>query len=614
MKKLFRYVITSILTLLVLLPLAGVTAEAATLSKPKVTATLNTSTGKNKLSWEKVKNADYYIVQVTDTVLTKNKTKTYEVTGLSYTLSNTPGHALECKVKACKESGSTSSYSTVVKVTNTCAKPELKVKNVKNDYMEVSWAAISNASGYKVYAQDLTAGTAKKLLEVNYQELTYKHYKAEFGHKYKYAVVAICKSYSAGNSAEAVATITRDYPIPTLTAKNGSDGSIKITWDGGGGDAHKVQIYVRETKTGDWTLWKTCTDSTEKTLTYSNTKEGKTYYFRARSTGSVSAATSSYCTIVSCTSSLPELKITIGTYKGQPKLSWKAISGANKYEVARLTDSEWKLLKTVSSTSETATFSFTDTDKTLVDGVIYQYRVKAIGASSMSTEAKVNVMYRKVQLNTTEITTRVAGYCGSPLLTVEGTEKTVTWSSSNTSVVTVKDGDLSGKKLGTATITAKVDGLTLTCKVSVVEDSAYVDAFADAWIEAFIEEGMDDQAKLLMVSSYITILFQKDSTYTKTADVIYYGRGSTKACGSIAVLLLERLGFDAKYRSMSGDSKSMYPDGVKVGASYYNIKATKGEDAYYIACIPGGNVIYLVKNDKLVGYIAKDENGLWPTE
>lgn len=49
------------------------------------------------------------------------------------------------------------------------------------------------------------------------------------------------------------------------------------------------------------------------------------------------------------------------------------------------------------------------------------------------------------------------------------TDKTVTWSSSNTAVATVKNGTITGKTAGTATITAKTgNGITASCRVTVV--------------------------------------------------------------------------------------------------------------------------------------------------
>lgn len=54
--------------------------------------------------------------------------------------------------------------------------------------------------------------------------------------------------------------------------------------------------------------------------------------------------------------------------------------------------------------------------------------------------------------------------------TVTGTNKAISWSSSNSSVASVdKNGKVTAKAKGTATITAKVDGVSASCKVTVNE-------------------------------------------------------------------------------------------------------------------------------------------------
>lgn len=90
----------------------------------------------------------------------------------------------------------------------------------------------------------------------------------------------------------------------------------------------------------------------------------------------------------------------------------------------------------------------------------------AVMMSSMIPEAGLmsQVEAASVKLSKTKLTL-TRGEKTS--LTVKGTKKKVTWSSSNTKVATVSKGIVKAKNEGTAVITAKVGKKKLTCSVTV---------------------------------------------------------------------------------------------------------------------------------------------------
>lgn len=74
-----------------------------------------------------------------------------------------------------------------------------------------------------------------------------------------------------------------------------------------------------------------------------------------------------------------------------------------------------------------------------------------------------------ISLNKTSVTLKVGKTCK---LKVKGTTKKVKWASKNKSIATVtKSGKVKAKRVGKTTITAKVSGKTLKCKVTVKKAS-----------------------------------------------------------------------------------------------------------------------------------------------
>ena len=78
---------------------------------------------------------------------------------------------------------------------------------------------------------------------------------------------------------------------------------------------------------------------------------------------------------------------------------------------------------------------------------------------------------QKPKLSKTKVTLTVSESVKHPTFTlkVKGTKKKAKWSTSNKKVATVKNGKITAKGKGKATITCKVNGKKLTCKVTVSE-------------------------------------------------------------------------------------------------------------------------------------------------
>ena len=62
------------------------------------------------------------------------------------------------------------------------------------------------------------------------------------------------------------------------------------------------------------------------------------------------------------------------------------------------------------------------------------------------------------------------GFLSAKVSPSNATDKTITWSSSNTSVATVSDGTVTAVAVGEATITASAGGKSATCLVTVKAD------------------------------------------------------------------------------------------------------------------------------------------------
>ena len=164
---------------------------------------------------------------------------------------------------------------------------------------------------------------------------------------------------------------------PTVTMTYSDSGKPKLTWNAVSG-ATSYRVFRSESRGSGYSLLGTTTATS-----YTNTGAavGKTYYYRVKAVNSV--GTSGYSNIVSGkakTAAPAAPSVTAGNSStGKPQLTWKAVSGAVKYEVYRSTrqNSGYSLLGTTSSTSYVNTGAST--------GTTYYYRVKAVNRDGMAS-------------------------------------------------------------------------------------------------------------------------------------------------------------------------------------------------------------------------------------
>ena len=95
-------------------------------------------------------------------------------------------------------------------------------------------------------------------------------------------------------------------------------------------------------------------------------------------------------------------------------------------------------------------------------------------ASCYITVNKKVIQVTSITLNTENLTVFVGSQTtlSATILPYDATDKTVTWTSSNTSVATVENGVVKGIGIGTTTITASAGNQSATCSLLVVKDSA----------------------------------------------------------------------------------------------------------------------------------------------
>ena len=356
-----------------------------TLPAPAVTGG-NDAQGRPTLKWNAVSGAakyEVYRARSKDGDYIKYST----VTGTSYTNTSyiEDGNTYYYKVRALDANGRAGAWSSIVSVTykQTLPAPTVTGGNDAQGRPTLKWNAVSGAAKYEVYRARSKDGDYIKYSTVTGTSYTNTSY-IEDGNTYYYKVRALDANGTAGAWSSIVsvtyrAASTGTLSAPSVTGGKDSQGRPTLTWNAVTGAA-KYEVYRARSKDGDYIKYSTVTGTSYTNTSY--IESGNTYYYKVRALKSDGTA-GAWSSIVSVTyraastGTLPAPAVTGGNdAQGRPTLTWKAVTGAAKYEVYRARSKDGTYTK-YSTTTGTA---YTNSSY-LTSGATYYYKVRALDAN-----------------------------------------------------------------------------------------------------------------------------------------------------------------------------------------------------------------------------------------
>ena len=356
---------------------AALRCAPASLSAPTVTGG-NDSQGRPTLKWNAVSGAAKYEVYRARS-MNGDYIKYSTVTGTSYTNISyiEDGNTYYYKVRALDANGTAGAWSSIVSVTykQTLPAPTVTGGNDSQGRPTLTWKAVTGAAKYEVYRARSLNGDYIKYSTVTGTSYTNTSY-IENGNTYYYKVRALDANGTAGAWSSIVSvTYKQTLSAPAVTGGNDAQGRPTLKWKAVTGAA-KYEVYRARSLNGDYIKYSTVTGTSYTNTSY--IENGNTYYYKVRALKSDGTA-GAWSSIVSVTykQTLSAPAVTGGNdSQGRPTLTWKAVSGAAKYEVYRARSKDGTYTK-YSTTTGTA---YTNSSY-LTSGATYYYKVRALDAN-----------------------------------------------------------------------------------------------------------------------------------------------------------------------------------------------------------------------------------------
>ncbi len=261
--------------------------------------------------------------------------------------------------------------------------PEVSAVNTTAG-MSVTWSKVTKATKYTLYRKQYKNGAWSDWMFFKTTSSTFcVDTSAKDGVSYRYGVSA--SNTSSSSDIASTATVKR-LSNPVATVSNVTKG-VKVSWEEISG-AKKYTVYRKTYSSGSWGSWKAIKTTTDVTYTDTTAKSGVSYRYTVCA---INGSSSSDITSTATIKRLSNPVVTVSNVTKGIKVSWKKISGAEKYTVYRrqYTDGAWGSWKAIKTTTA---ISYTDT--AAKSGTYYQYRVRAVNGSYKSSYKTTDKLLR----------------------------------------------------------------------------------------------------------------------------------------------------------------------------------------------------------------------------
>ena len=329
----------------------------------KVQAIYNWITANVKYDYSHMNDPTYWPQYTAYAAAVQKKAVCQGYANLFYRLANDAG--IDCRIITGKAYNGTQTEDHAWNI--------VRMEDEKYYCLDATWDAGSDPKDYDYFLKGLTSFSRDHQAETDKLNTPY------------------WTQYQSRTSATDYKASSTGLPAPTVTGGNDAQGRPTLKWNAVSGAA-KYEVYRARSKDGTYSLM-----STQSATGYTNTSDltnGNTYYYKVRALDANGTA-GAWSSVVSVTykQTLSAPTVTGGNdAQGRPTLTWKAVTGAAKYEVyrARSRSGEYIKYSTVTGTSYT-NISYIE------DGNTYYYKVRALDANGTAGawSSIVSVTYKQ---------------------------------------------------------------------------------------------------------------------------------------------------------------------------------------------------------------------------